>query len=115
MIVFAAVDIAELASNAFAGGALRVKFGELYPEPPLTIIRDATLAPVPKLTMKLTLPVTGVMLVVTSGVWMYKPLPSLVTLTTPIEPLAANVAVAVATAGAFVFVVVVASCFGGLA
>ena len=37
VIVFADVDIAELASNAFEGAALSVRLGELYPDPPLVI------------------------------------------------------------------------------
>ena len=101
MIVFADVDIAELASNAFGLGALSVRLGELYPDPPLVIDIEATLAPVPRLARKLIDPLTGVKFVDISGVNWYNPLPSLVTLITPIEPLVDRVAVAVATESGF--------------
>ena len=48
-------------------------------------------------TKKLILPLTGVKFAVTSGVNWYNPLPPLLTVMVPIEPLVARVAVAVAT------------------
>ena len=68
MIVFADVDTAVLASNAFEGDALSVRLGELYPDPPLVIDIEATLAPEPRVTKKLIDPLTGVKFVDISGV-----------------------------------------------
>ena len=52
MIVFADVDTAVLASNAFEGDALSVRLGELYPDPPLVrgiaVITPAEIVGVPR-------------------------------------------------------------------